>query len=59
MSKKIKFSEEFINTFDGTYQDLEHIVSTLSNMLATGTIASNTSSITFGGEYDQIIEIKL
>jgi|LakMenEpi03Aug12_release.lakeMendotaPanAssembly.Ray.scaffolds.fasta_scaffold30275_13 hypothetical protein len=59
MSKTIKFSEEFINTFDGTYQELESIVTTLATMVNDGTLLANTTSITFGGEFDQVIEIKL
>jgi hypothetical protein len=59
MSKQIKFSQQFINDFNGSYADLESIINKVNTMIENGDLTNQTTSITYGSDYDQILEISL
>jgi hypothetical protein len=59
MSKQIKFSQQFITEFNGSYTELENIINRVSTMIENGDLTNQSSTITFGSDYDQILEISL
>jgi hypothetical protein len=54
----IAFSPEFINEFNGSYQELELIVTNIKKMINGNTLMDNSSSMTFDTDgFDKILDI--
>ena len=61
MRHNIKFSPEFEASFDGTADQLTHIITNIHELLSSGGILeNNASSILYGNSsYDKIISINI
>ena len=61
MKKLIKFNTNCFDAFDGTSDELEHIISQIKDIcLSEDLVIDHANSITYDADgFDQIIEIKL
>jgi hypothetical protein len=61
MTQKIKFAHDFMDTYEGTSEQLNHILNKINQHIESGgNLEELASSITYGvGSYDKIFSIKI
>lgn len=59
MSNNIKFSQDFIQSYSGSKDDLIKLVKSIEFLVESRSLDNASTSVTFGGEYDKILEITI